>query len=276
VNWKVVRAIALKDLLEVRQNQSAWVPMLVVPMIFMVVMPLAIILIPTYAGSSLGSTNSMGNLDVILKNMPAYLKVGFSGLSETQTMVKFMLGYMFAPFFLIMPLIFSTIIASESFAGERERKTLEALLYTAASDVELFVGKMLAGMVPAIIISWGGFLIYTLVIDIASYPLFGGIWFPLTSWYPLVFWVTPALAVAGVAITVLISTRMQTFMGAYQTSASTVILILGLFVGQISGVLYLDFTVGLILGLILWVLAFVLVKLAISKFNRTALLISKA
>jgi hypothetical protein len=82
--------------------------------------------------------------------------------------------------------------------------------------------------------------------------------------------------VAGVAITVLISTRMQTFMGAYQTSASTVILILGLFVGQISGVLYLDFTVGLILGLILWILAFVLVKLAISKFNRTALLISKA
>ena len=34
------------------------------------------------------------------------------------------LGYLFAPMFLIMPLMLSSIIAAESFAGERERKTL--------------------------------------------------------------------------------------------------------------------------------------------------------
>jgi ABC-2 type transport system permease protein len=276
MRWKVVRAIANKDLLEVRQNQAAWVPMLVVPIVFIVFLPLLFFLLPSLVNSSMGSNISLGNLQPMLKSMPPVMRAGLEGLNENQLMIKMFLGYYFGPFFLIMPLMFSTIIASESFAGERERKTLEALLYTPASDAELFVGKALAGVIPAIIISWGSFILYTLVLNIGGYSLFGGLWFPLPSWYPLIFWVAPAMSLLGVAFTVLISSRVQTFMGAYQLSGSTVILVLALLLGQIAGVLYLDVTVGLLLGLLIWILDFVLVKIAVSRFNRTALLISHA
>lgn len=179
---------------------------------------------------------------------------------------------MFAPFFLILPLMFSTVIAAESFAGERERKTLEALLYTPTSDAELFLGKVLTALTPAIGISWFSFVIYALVLNIAGWDLFGRIWFPLPSWYALIFWITPALAVIGVAATVLISSREQTFMGAYQTSAALVLLPIGLMVGQMTGVLYLTVGMGLAVGAVFWVIAGVLTRLAIRSFQRTRLL----
>ena len=71
-------------------------------------------------------------------------------------------------------------IAAESFAGERERKKMEALLYTSASDAELFVGKALAAFLPALAITWLSFAGYTIVLNAAGWTIFGQIWFPLS------------------------------------------------------------------------------------------------
>ncbi len=45
------------------------------------------------------------------------------------------------------PITFSLVIALESFVGEKERNTLEALLSTPITDGALYVGKLLAGLV---------------------------------------------------------------------------------------------------------------------------------
>ncbi len=73
--------------------------------------------------------------------MPESMSRVLQGLDAAQIMIVTVLGYMFAPMFLIVPLMFSTTIAAESFAGEKERKTLEALLYQPISDKELFSGR---------------------------------------------------------------------------------------------------------------------------------------
>jgi ABC-2 type transport system permease protein len=187
-------------------------------------------------------------------------------------MIVIMLGMMFAPMFLMFPLMFSTIIAAESFAGERERKTMEALLYTPATDKELFFGKVMAGFVPALVISWGSFIVYTIVLNVLGWPVFGRIWFPLDTWYPLMLWISPALALLGVSFTVLISSKTPTFMGAYQSSAVLVILVVGLMIGQVSGVVYLNVGVGMLVGLFCWLIAIALTVIAIKNFNRSKLL----
>ena len=46
MNWRSIRAIALKDYKEVRQNKAAWIPALVMPLIFAVAMPLGFTLAP--------------------------------------------------------------------------------------------------------------------------------------------------------------------------------------------------------------------------------------
>ncbi|NPV75433.1 MAG: ABC transporter permease subunit [Anaerolineae bacterium] len=275
MRWNKIGAIVKKDLLEVKGNRAVWIPVLVVPLLISVLLPLSLILIPTQMDISPQVLASDSDLRRFVEQMPAPLKASLEGLDEFQNLIVLMLGYFFAPFFLIFPLMFTTVIAAESFAGERERKTIEALLYTPASDQELFTGKLLAALFPAVSLTWFTFLLYTLVVNAASYPVFGRLWFPLPGWYPLIFWVTPALALLGVGATVLISARSQTFMGAYQTSASLVVLVLALFFGQVSGVLYFSVGVGMLVGLAFWVIALVLLALAVRSFNRAALLTAK-
>jgi ABC-2 type transport system permease protein len=276
MNLQIITAIARKDLREVQQNKTAWMPMVIVPVMFVVLLPLAFILIPPSVSSMQSSFSDPADMAAFMNNMPPSFAQSIQGLEAFPAMVKIILGYFFAPFFLMFPLMFATIIAAESFAGERERKTMEALLYTPASDAELFLGKVLAAFVPAVLITWGSFGLYTLVVNAAGWSLFQGLWFPLLNWYPLIFWITPALAVLGIAFTVLISARTATFMGAYQSSAALVILVLGLVVGQATGVLYLSVGVGLALGLVVWAVDAALVWVAIRSFNRKQLLISAA
>ena len=273
MKWNRIIAVMKKDLMEVKGNKSVWAPMIIVPALFVFVLPLSMLLIPPRFESfqqSLMSSNA--DLDFFLNNMPPSMLAPLEGLSDMQSMYVLMLGYILAPMFLIFPLMFSTIIASESFAGEYERKTIEALLYTPASDSELFLGKVFTALLPSVAITWVSFFIYSLVLNIAGYPVFGRIWFPFANWYPLIFWITPALAVLGIAAAVLISARTRTFMGAYQLSASLVILVLGILGGQLSGVLYLTVETGLLIGLFFWIIAAIVSYIAIKSFNRSRLL----
>jgi ABC-type Na+ efflux pump permease subunit len=215
---------------------------------------------------------STTDINQMMQVLPDFMKQQVAGMNVSQTTIVIMLGYFFAPFFLILPLMFSTTIAAESFAGERERKTIEALLYTPISDAEMFIGKAMASFIPAVGISWASFLGYIVVLNAAGYSTIGHIWFPLTNWYPLILWVSPAISLLGIAITVLISAKVQTFMGAYQTSASLVVLVLGLLAGQATGVLALSTLVGWVIGLVLWLVDAVLVYFAIRTFNRYQLL----
>ena len=272
---RTIFAIARKDLMEVRQNRAAWMPMLIVPLIFIVLIPLLLILLPQFVNIGMDSMLDDPDLKQFMQKMPESMLQTVAGMDDVQTGIVMMLGYLFAPMFLIFPLMFSTVVGSESFAGEYERKTMEALLYTAATDSELFLGKVSAALAPAILISWFSFLGYSLVVNLFSLPIFGYFWFPLPGWWPLIFWITPALALLGVAATVLISARVKTFMGAYQLSASLVVLVLALLIGQISGVLYFNVWTGILVGLVAWAAALTLTFVAIRGFNRSNLILGK-
>ncbi len=274
MNWRTIKTIAGKDIKEATQNKSVWLPILIVPLIFVVLLPVGMTL--AIGSSAATEANPLNDPDfaMFMERMPQFLSDLIEGLDSAQSGIVLLLGYLFAPFFLIMPLMFSTVIASESFAGERERKTVEALLYTPATDTELFLGKVLAALVPALLITWGGFLAYSVVVNVAAYSVMGRIWFPLPSWYPLILWVSPAISLLGIAVTVLISGKVQTFMGAYQSSGSLVLLVLALLAGQATGVLYLSVPVVLLIGLVLFLVDAVLMYYAIRTFNRDRLLAS--
>lgn len=271
MNWRSIWAIAKKDLKEVRQNKAAWGPGIAVPLIFAILMPLLFIILPQVIPVE-DVERELGDIDAMLRSMPPAMQALFEGRSLEQMFVLYMAGFTLAPLFLIMPLMFSTVIGSDSFVGERERKTMEALLYAPTSDMELFLGKVLAAVIPAIGLSWITYLMYIIVVNVASYPLFGEIWFPLPTWYPLMLWMTPALAVLGISATVLISSRVRTFMEAYQMSASLVVLVLALVIGQVTGVLFLGVGTALAIGAVIWLVDAVLIYISVKKFKRSSLI----
>jgi len=272
MNRRILRTIVVKDLKEVRQNRAAWIPAIIIPLVFVILIPLLIILVPSLFGLSMTSlVSDSGPVGMMRAKIPE-LASRLAGLDELQTWVVLMTGYLFAPFMLAMPLMLSTIVGAESFVGEKERKTIEALIYTPATDGELFVGKMLASVAPAVAVAWLSFLVYGVVVNAAAWPVMGRIWFPPVTWWPLMVWVTPAIATLGMAVTVLISARVNTFMEAYQMSASLVVLVLALVAGQVTGVLYLSVGMALAVGALLWVVDAVLIWLGIGNLRRETLL----
>jgi ABC-type Na+ efflux pump permease subunit len=179
--------------------------------------------------------------------------------------------YLFAPLFLILPLMVSSVIAADSFAGEKERKTLEALLYTPTSDRELLLAKLLAAWMPAVAIALLSFGVYALLINLLSWPVMGRIFFPNTMWVVLVLWVAPATAAMGLGATVLVSGRVSTFQEAYQLGGFVVVPIVALMLSQVTGLLFLSVGLVIGLGLIFWCVALLLIWLGSRALRRDVL-----
>jgi ABC-type transport system involved in multi-copper enzyme maturation permease subunit len=68
------------------------------------------------------------------------------------------------PFLLMVvgffPISVSLVIALESFVGEKERHSIEPLLSSPLTDGQLYLGKLLAAMVPPLLASYLGILVY--------------------------------------------------------------------------------------------------------------------
>lgn len=75
-----------------------------------------------------------------------------------------MIGDRLIPFLLMVvgffPISVSLVIALESFVGEKERHSIEPLLSTPLTDGQLYLGKLLAAMVPPLLASYLGIVVY--------------------------------------------------------------------------------------------------------------------
>jgi hypothetical protein len=85
-------------------------------------------------------------------------------------------------------------------------------------------------------------------------------------------WVAPAFSVMAMAVTVLISSRVSTFMEAYQATGSLVVIAIALVAGQITGVLFLSVPVVLLVGLVIWAIDVALVRVSVLRFRRGELI----
>lgn len=268
-NGRAIRAIIRKDLRQVLQSKSVILPMVLVPALLLVVMPVVMVLLPNWVDPA--------DLDVedvqgLFQAMPPSLRAAFEGLSLGQTWIMLTANYMFAPMFLIVPLMVAIIVASDSFVGEKERRTLEGLLYTPVSDADLFLAKVLTALLPAVVIDIASFVVMIVAVNAAGYSQMGRLFFPAAPWWPMVLWLGPAVSLAGMGATVLISAKTSTFMQAQQLSGVLVLPIVLLMFGQMSGVLFLGVGVILGLGLLMYLLGALLVWIGARTFSRGELM----
>lgn len=268
MNTRAIRAIVRKDLKVAFQNKGVVLPIIILPLILFIGMPWLMAYAPSMAEAT-GTSNNMGQ---ILERMPAGLLNELSGYTQEQQLVVFSLVYMLAPMFLIMPLMVSSVLAADSFAGEKERKTLEALLYTPTTDRDLFTAKLAGAWVTAVTVALFSFVIYGVMVNAAGWHSIGHIFFPNWMWVALVLWVTPAVAGLGLVVMVFVSVRAQGFQDAYQTGGMVVLPVLLLMVGQISGVMYFSLGVVMLVGLAIWLIDVVLLWFASKSFRRGELM----
>jgi ABC-2 type transport system permease protein len=272
MNPRAIGAIIRKDLKVVSQNKGVMLTIIIPILILFVILPW-IIAQMHFLVELLGLTpDDLSDVQGLISQMSPGIQKEFAGYDQYQGLVVYVLVYMMASFFLMIPLMVSSVIAADSFAGEKERKTMEALLYTPTTDRELFVAKLLSGWLAAVAVALVGFALYVIMVNAAAWSLMHRIFFPNMMWLVLIFWVVPALPGLGLGIMVLVSARAQGFQDASQIGSVVVLPVIFLLVGQISGAISYSVTLGLLLGLLVWLLDGLLIWLGSRSFQRGRLL----
>jgi ABC-2 type transport system permease protein len=269
VNWRAVFGIMRKDLRVVSQSKSVVIPMLIIPVIFFVLVPIGMAIALIFFGPTIEQSS---DFQEILAIVPPFLRAQAGDATVVELAGLFMLRYMFAPLYLIMPIMASSVIAADSFAGEKERKTLEALLYTPTTDFELMLAKMLGALVPGVLLAWGTALLYWIVVDIAAWPIYGRPILPDITWLILALWVAPGAAAMALGATVIVSARAKSFQDAYQISGLVVLPVVILMLGQSFGLVALSPGVTLVVGLVFYALAAVLYLIGARLLQRSEIL----
>lgn len=267
---RAVLAIVRKDVRAIFANLQVWLPMLIVPVVLGILVPGGI----TWGILRFGEGNSeMQDIMRLLDQLPAGNLLDsiarFDGIR--QQAVFFMANYLLAPFFLLIPVMAASTISADSFAGEKERGTLESLLFSPISVDVLFIGKVLASFLPAIGLAWGTFLLTVITVNAIAWPWMGQVFFPTLNWLPLMLLVIPLLSLATIFLTVFVSARVRTFQAAYQLGGIVSLPVIGLVVGQLTGVLFLSMTVIILIAAALLMLNVILLFMLRGFLDRPAL-----
>jgi ABC-type Na+ efflux pump permease subunit len=165
----------------------------------------------------------------------------------------------------------SAVLAADAFAGEKERKTLESVLYLPISDRDLFVAKVLGAFLPAVAITWVGFVSFSLVSDAIGWSVTHRFFMPTARWLVIIGWVAPGVAAMGLGVMVRVSARVQTTQEANQLGATIVLPLIFLAVGQASVLLLAPLAVAIGVGALLWSVALLLVRGGARRFTRDQL-----
>jgi ABC-2 type transport system permease protein len=264
VNRAAVAAIAGRDLRIVRRSRAVIIPVVLVPLVLLLVPPVILL---TAAGSAEAMATELRPL--LTRVAPGVMP---TVESPGQQAIVLLLVYVFAPLFLLVPIMVASVTAADSVVGERERGTLEGLLHSPTTDRELFLGKLAAPWIVATTVTLLSATCYSVIANVvlSAYGLPPG--FPNLIWAILILWVAPAAAGLGLALIVLISARVKTFQEASQIGGIVVVPIVGLVVAQIAGLFLFDVALLVGLGCVLWLLTLLLMRFAVGKFRRDRLI----
>ncbi len=262
-------ALVQRDLRLMWRSRGVLVPLAVVPLLTLVLVPAVAAALPGIAGAP----------EQLIESLPLQLtpadavQAQVAELSPEESFLTLALLHFMAPVYLLVPLIVASVIAADSFAGERERRSLEALLYLPVSDTELLAAKILGAWVPAVAVGVVGFLLYGLTINTFGWPVMGRVFFPTWTWVVIGVWVMPGVAGLGLGVSVLISSRVGTVQEASQLGSIVVLPLLMVLLAQLGGRLHLGVPQALWLGAGLWAATVALLRVGRRWCSREALLL---
>jgi len=144
----------------------------------------------------------------------------------------------FALIFLVLPVIGALGSSTSSIVGEKQSRSIEPVLATPVTTVELLLGKSLATVILAVSGTWGGFLVYYGLAHAVSGPSVTEQAFDLTTLL-MVLVLTPLIAALGLGAGVVISSRVNDSRSAQQIGGLLVLPIIFLIVGQMTGLFLL-------------------------------------
>lgn len=177
----------------------------------------------------------------------------------------------FVLMFMILPVAIPVTIAAYSIVGEKTTRSLEPLLATPITTVELLTAKIISAVIPAIGATWVAFGIFLIGAWLLAPPaVFAEFFKP--QWLLAILVVAPLLTILATCIAVIVSSRVTDPRVAEQLSALVILPLIVLVIGQSAGLLLIDQQLVLVMGVIVLALDVLLLYLAIRLFQRETIL----
>jgi ABC-2 type transport system permease protein len=257
-----IRTLIDKEFLDLARNRSALVPVVLVT-VMSLVLPFGIaVLVPALTGRGLGH-----DADLVKVSAVAGLHRDLSGDAS----VQLFLFQQFLMLFLLTPITGAMALAAHAIVGEKQARTLEPLLATPMTTLELLAAKIVGSLAPTLAISMIGLALYGMGILVFAAP---GVAAAMASarTLMLIVLVAPAAALVSLQSAILISSRVNDARTAQQFGVLIIIPLTGLLVAQFTGSVWLSATALALLGLGLLILWVLLTLLSVAVFERESIL----
>lgn len=259
---KKIRTIISKEWAEVFKNRLVLFSVIFLPLI-LTALPLATIWGMSRFPASTNSNVSPEDLEFF-----GDLCVG---LTESECVMVYTLS-LYTLLFMILPVMIPVTIAAYSIVGEKATRSLEPLLATPITDIELLSGKAIAAIVPAILATWLAYMVYAIgaMIMLGTDLALAYVFAP--AWVLAIFVVGPLMTFLSVSIAIMVSARVTDPRVAEQLSGMVVLPIILLLVGQSVGWIVVSRDMIYLIGVIVLILDIVLGFITIKSFQRETIL----
>jgi uncharacterized membrane protein SpoIIM required for sporulation/ABC-type transport system involved in multi-copper enzyme maturation permease subunit len=164
------------------------------------------------------------------------------------------------------PSSFSLVIALETFVGEKERRSMESILATPLTDLQLYIGKLLAATFPPVMASYLGMGVYVLLLGFSLH------WWPEPSLLLVSLVLSTAEALVMVSGAVIVSSQATSVRAANLLASFIIIPMAALLQAEAGLLLFAHYTTLWLIALFLIVLNVMLIRLGVQVFDREHLL----
>ncbi|MCZ6460731.1 MAG: ABC transporter permease subunit [Actinobacteria bacterium] len=268
MSWSHIMAMAGADLRRLFKSKDYWIPLMLMAGLFFVI-------IPFFSLSMIGSlenTQFVDQVTQIVGQLPDSVSRAVAGETATARASYVVAVFLLAPIAIIVPLTISAAVGSNAIVGERERGTGEFLAHSPLKTSEIYIGKLIASLVPGYLATFVGFSLYALIVNLTVGPSLGGWFFPTRGWLVLILWVIPPFIAIALSLILRLSARVRSAAAAQQASSLVTLPIIIVSYAVAAGVVASPGASGLWVGAVAWVVAGLLITRGAKTLQRDRLL----
>lgn len=223
----------------------------------------------TLNGSAMFHSNYL-NMTTINAVFTGSVDVG--GTSQDEAFLLQFLNFLMI-FFIMIPVIIPTVMASYSFVGEKLNKSLEPLLATPTTDAELLLGKSASIFIPCILATWLSFIPFVVIVDFLISGTLGYAPLPDAVWIIGVFLLAPLFCIMSIALNVVVSSRVSDVRASQQIGSLIVLPVVAFFIIVLAGFFSLGPEIMLLLCGAVFLIDVGIVYLSLKTFQRENILV---
>jgi ABC-2 type transport system permease protein len=257
IDMKKVWVIVRKEWSEIFKNKYVLLSITLLPMV-LVAIPLVFLFITGNPDAKISGLDDLAS------------SPSFAGM-DPRAAAQILLVQQFMFYFLMIPLLVPTYVASYSIIGEKQQRTLEPLLATPMTVTELLLGKSLSALIPAVGVTWFGYAVYVIISRfLTSFAVWKYIVSPI--WVGAILLLGPLLGILAINVAVMVSSRVNDIRVAEQISGMVVIPVVLVGVPLTAAKMLISWPMFLAGLLVVLAVDIVLLIIAVRLFERETIL----